>query len=218
MATDVDICNLALLRIGTRSSIGSLAEGSTEANACARFYPLTRDTVLAEHPWSFAAKRSSLALLGDGGTDRWSFRYAYPSDCLTARAIEPADVPPVHRHRPREFEIVSSTDAAGNPVQAILSSQPNAVLLYTARIANPGLFPPRFIEALSWKLAAELVSALTGETQLGQASMAMAQAALELAKTHDGNEGLTRQDREADWIRVRDSWSLDRALDRGWPR
>ncbi len=78
------------------------------------------------------------------------------------------------------------------------------MLLYSARILNPGQFPPRFVEAMSWKLAAELVTALTGEAQLGQSAMAMAQAALDLAKTHDSNEGPSRQDREADWVRIRD--------------
>jgi hypothetical protein len=208
MATDVDICNLALLRIGTRSSIGALNEGSVEANACARLYPLARDTILAEHPWSFAAKRASLALVGDGGLSPWSFRYAYPPDCLPARAIGPAPLP-IRPPQAVAFEVAGDTDAAGHPILTILTDQAGAVLLYTAQIANTGQFPPRFIEALSWKLAAELVSALTGEAALGQAALAMAEAALTLAKTHDGNEGLTVQQHDSDWVRGREFLPLD---------
>lgn len=201
MATDVDICNLALLRIGTRSSIGSLSEGSVEANACARLYPLVRDTLLAEHPWSFAAKRTTLALLGEGGLTPWTYRYAYPSDCLTARAL--CQAPSLPEAPAIAFEICGDNDLAGHPILTIVTNQPQAVLLYTAQIANSALFSPRFVEALSWKLAAELVSAITGEAALNQSSMAMAAAALTLAKAHDGNEGLTRQDRDADWVRSR---------------
>lgn len=201
MATDLDICNLALLRIGTRSSIGSLSEASVEANACARLYPLVRDTILAEHPWSFAAKRATLALLGNGGLTQWTFRYAYPSDCLTARAL--CQALPDLDARAIAFEICGDADLAGHPILTILTHQPQAALLYTAQISNSALFPPRFVEALSWKLAAELVTAITGEAALNQSAMAMAEAALSLAKTHDGNEGLTVQERDADWVRHR---------------
>ena len=36
------------------------------------------------------------------------------------------------------------------------SDQPNAVLIYSAFVSNTQLFPPSFIDALAWRLAAHL--------------------------------------------------------------
>ena len=46
MATEVDICNLALAHLGDDATIASIKppEGSAQAEKSARFYPIARDT------------------------------------------------------------------------------------------------------------------------------------------------------------------------------
>jgi hypothetical protein len=220
MASDVDICNLALLRLGTRSSISALTEGSTEANACALVYPIVRDTLLAQHHWGFATRRVALADLGSppggvaadsydgaGRAGDWRFRYAYPTDCLHARGIRPPsgttvtwdDCRPRHPHAIR-FEVSGDQDGSGNPIKVILTDQPQAELIYTARITAAAQFDAGFIEALSWMLAAELAVTLTGDKVIAQACVEAAGAAIGGAKANDANESPEIDDRMPDWI------------------
>ena len=48
MATEVDICNLALAHLGDDATIASLnpPEGSAQAEKAARFYPIARNSLL----------------------------------------------------------------------------------------------------------------------------------------------------------------------------
>ena len=59
MASEVQICNLALSRIGEDGSIISLdpPEGSEHAAACAAFYQRALGSLLESHDWSFATMR-----------------------------------------------------------------------------------------------------------------------------------------------------------------
>ena len=198
MTSEIDICNLALLRLGTRSSITALTEGSVEANACSLVYFLLRDTLLAAHPWNFATRRVGLADLG-APPDQWRHRYAYPSDCLHARTIQP----PQGHVNVVPFEVSGDVDAGGNAIKVILCDVPAAELVYTAKITTPLLFPPHFIEALSWMIAAELANALSGDDNLAQNAMQMATQAITAGRANDANEASRPQDHIPDWITVR---------------
>jgi len=198
MASDIDICNLALLRLGTRSSISSLSENSTEAMTCALLFPVVRDGLLARHHWGFASRRTALADLGLP-PDPWAFRYAYPTDCLQARSIHQ----PVAGAPLIPFAISGDQDGAGNPIQVILTDQPQAELVYTARIASAALFDATFVEALSWTLAAELGVALTGDRGMATYCMQAAGVAVAGAKANDSNETPDVVDRTPEWIGIR---------------
>lgn len=51
MASEVDICNLALARLGDNATVASIdpPEGSAQAEHCARFYAIARDSLLEMH-------------------------------------------------------------------------------------------------------------------------------------------------------------------------
>ena len=198
MASDIDICNLALLRLGTRSTIASLTEGSVEANACNIAYPLIRDALLASHRWGFATRRTQLAVLG-APPPPWAFCYAFPTDCLAPHEL----YRPIPRLPVIPFEVSGSTDPLGNPIKVILTNWAQAMLVYTAHVTSPNLFAPHFIEALSWMLAAELATALTGDTNLAQYSAQMASSAVAAARARDANDDSKPQDRPAEWVRAR---------------
>ena len=63
MASEVDVCNMALAHIGAESQVASIAppDGSVEAGYCARFYPTARRVALESEAWTFAKKRETLA-------------------------------------------------------------------------------------------------------------------------------------------------------------
>lgn len=54
MASEIEICNIALSRIGNSRSINSMTEASKEANQCSLHYEQCRDAVLSDFPWNFA--------------------------------------------------------------------------------------------------------------------------------------------------------------------
>ena len=59
--TAVNICNLALAKIGDVAQITSLTDGSTQANYCSLFYQHALDLLVNEHPWGFATKTIALS-------------------------------------------------------------------------------------------------------------------------------------------------------------
>lgn len=92
MSTDVDICNLALARLGDPATISSIdpPEGSAQADHCARFYPMARDAVLTAHPWRFAISRKRLAKLAEAPVGTEANYFALPSDCLRLVSVHDA--------------------------------------------------------------------------------------------------------------------------------
>ena len=59
MATEVDICNIALTNLG-EAKIVSLTEATERARLSNLRYPDVRDAVLRSHPWNCATKRAKL--------------------------------------------------------------------------------------------------------------------------------------------------------------
>ena len=91
MQTDVDMCNIALGRIGVDRTIASLSEASKEARNCRRVYPLCRDEVLERMPWSFAARVAPLAQLLEATLlPSWGYQYALPPDAVRILEVVPA--------------------------------------------------------------------------------------------------------------------------------
>lgn len=85
MATEIDICNLALSHLRV-ASIVAFADATTRAGACSTHYAVTRDAVLREHAWGFAKKRRVLVLIEDTYAG-WDYSYLYPADCMSAHEI-----------------------------------------------------------------------------------------------------------------------------------
>lgn len=81
MATYVDICNSALIRLGI-PIISSFADGTKAANVCSIRYTACRDIVLRMYPWSCATKRVVLAPSTTPPAYQFTFAYPVPSDWL----------------------------------------------------------------------------------------------------------------------------------------
>lgn len=60
MATDVEICNLALTRVGHAVITEISASGNRASKLCAVHYEPIKKSLLREHPWNFAVKRDVL--------------------------------------------------------------------------------------------------------------------------------------------------------------
>lgn len=172
MATEVDICNLALAHLGDDATIASLnpPEGSAQAEKAARFYPIARNTLLEMHTWNFAAKRGNLALTTNT-LNQWDYAYVAPADMMSPVAIisptaqndyatrmSAGDTPGgitsnyaptivAGQYTPQQFTLEGDL---------IYTNQENAMLRYQSFITDPSLFSPLFVITLSWHLASML--------------------------------------------------------------
>ncbi len=172
MATEVDICNLALAHLGDDATIASLnpPEGSAQAEKAARFYPIARNSLLEMHTWNFASKRGNIALTTNT-LDQWDYAYVAPADMMSPIAIisptaqndyatrmSAGDTPGgitsnyaptivAGQYTPQQFSLEGDL---------IYTNQENAMLRYQAFITDPSLFSPLFVVTLSWHLASML--------------------------------------------------------------
>jgi len=170
VATEVDICNLALAHCANKASISSLnpPEGSEQAEACARWYPVALGCILAEHPWAFATRRKRLARLTDGEVEKGAWLYAYGLPADFNRII---DMAPSSVSSPRPFfkGMLSQHEeyelTAYDSGFALLTNELGPVLRYITSAPLPTSFSYPFVLALSWLLAAFLSGdVVRGET------------------------------------------------------
>lgn len=179
MTNVVSICNLALAHLGDDATLSSIdpPEGSAQADHCAQFYPIARDALLEMHPWKFAMRRATLAPKAERPYASWGWAYALPSDAVQVFKVSgPEDMddqgdgyssafyPVNNLNRMRgsqDFEI--EADENGAPI--LYTNQAQASIRYTAAVENAARFPPLFVTALSYQLAAFLAGpVLKGET------------------------------------------------------
>mgnify|MGYP006921731695 CR=1 FL=1 len=167
MASEVDICNLALTHFGQGASIDAIdpPDGSAEADYCARFYPIARDEMLERQVFTFSTKRATLAELTNDRPD-WQHRYALPADCLKPRAVLPA----TYSRFDSLEELITSTGAFEWEAGSIYTDEADAVLVYTFRLTDTTKFSPLFVTSASYILAGYLAGPIakdpTGRTQL----------------------------------------------------
>jgi len=205
MASTVSICNLALGHLGA-DHISSLTEASSEARACNRFYGQTLDTLLAAGPpWRFARQEVSLAALAGESVARWSYIYALPTDLIRVIEVRPGDETYTGAVLPEELDQFRPRgepyELLGDRLYCNLSP---AVLRYVSRIDDPSKFPPLFIEALSWHLAARLAMPLTRDADQRRAAFQMALQTQAAASAADANDEPQTSGFVSEYERVRE--------------
>lgn len=156
MASDIDIANLALTKLGD-VRIASFDDNVKPAREILAVYDLLRDKLQRRYVWRFCVSRENLA--ADVETPAFDFtsQYTLPSDCL--RVLMAGD------YYPR----ITLSDANGSPGQdyrvegrKILARDSGALpILYLKRITDPTMFDAAFIDAFAAFLAYNLAEPLT---------------------------------------------------------
>lgn len=192
MASEVEICNLALSHLGDSATVASIdpPEGSAQAEHCARFYPIARNTLLEMHDWGFATLRVTLAELSNT-FPQWRHAYLKPAEALRVFAVLPPDAADdCGNGAPVTY--VTETNAAGE--ELILTNQAGAVARYTRIVTDASRFSPLFVDALGWYLSTYLAGpVLKGETaiKVARSNMEVVTGMLARAQLSD-----TRQQRQ----------------------
>lgn len=223
MSSEVDICNLALGHLGDNATVASLdpPEGSAQAEHCARFYPIARDSLLEMHPWGFATKRAKLALLSSAWPE-WEYCYAQPNDALNLLVIMPPDATNDYTEffgNPNSYGVTSnyapvvsaggyvtqpfSSEALDDETNVIYTDQKDAVLRYTSRVTDTTKFSPLFVTVLSWHLASMLAGPIIkGDAGAAEAKRCIAMMAsfMEKAIESDSNQRKASVQHVVTWV------------------
>ena len=195
MASEIDICNMALGHLGQKS-INSLTEARRESQLCKQFYAPTRDFVLRAHPWGFARRQQYLSVVSGMEPAGFEYAYYYPTECLLARKIHnPAD-----EDTPIYFEVSTNPDTGE---KVILTDYAQALLIYTVRVKDPLKFDPMFVDALAYKLAGDIAFPLTSKASVAETMFRSFQASLSVAQAVDGNESRPNPKKTCKYIRAR---------------
>lgn len=188
MATEVAICNKALIQCGANTII-SLGDDTTEASLCQHLYADLRDAVLEAHDWSFAIERIDLPKGVPDPTFRYSNRFPLPSTALHVLEV----------NKVKETDDTRDWRMEGN---AILINESVCRVKLIRQVIDTTKFSPLFIQALAARLAADLAIPLTQNTTLESAKYQLYLAKLTQAAARDGQQGKSQ--------RIRSRW-LERA-------
>ncbi|AXF52803.1 MAG: hypothetical protein [Podoviridae sp. ctdb7] len=205
MPSVVDICNMALSRIGNSQRINDLSEASIQAEQCSLFYEPSRDFVLRDFSWGFATAYAQLAEVATNPSPMFPYAYAMPTDCLKARQIVNAVFPDgywpfpqcIERPiiQPIPFKVINGVSGK------LLATQVSpATLEYTLKVESPEMFDPIFISALAWKLASNIAPGVARDAGVAQACEAAYQAQIHQASADDLNESAPGAQPESTFI------------------
>lgn len=194
MASQVDIINLAIHKLGQSVKIAAVSDRSKAAAVFGGLWAPMLDEVLAARNWQWATAAEAAAPSADPPAIGWTYRYAVPNDCVTVIAVTDesglrtarrlsmfCDADYLRNNMGRvafDFEL-----SMGEDETTINSDVPGAYIVYVRRITDTGRFPPTFVNALAWRLAAEAAPPMIGDKGLRAQSnmlngydMALAQA------------------------------------------
>jgi len=148
-ASEVQICNLALLKMGNLS-ITALTDTTKEGRACNVLYPILRDELLASHPWNFAMSRADIsAQVVPTPSFQWDYAYTIPADCL------------------RVWEMYGSDAEWVVEGGELLTNQDSEIYIrYIKLITETARFSPSFNNCLATRLGAELAGKLADDKAL----------------------------------------------------
>ncbi len=152
MPSEVDICNLALQRLGA-TTITTLTDDSTAARECNRVYSHARDSELRAHPWNFARKRESLAASSTDPAFGYAKQYPLPSDFLR--------ILPTREQLDFQIESGNILTDDGAPLE----------IVYIYRVTDPNDFDQLFVDLLVARIARDLSEKITqskGKIELAQ--------------------------------------------------
>ncbi len=142
--TPLDICNMALAKIGEPPITEINKHGAPAPRQCAIHYHPCRRIILCSHRWTFATKFATLNT--DFPESRWLKPHTLPLDALRVLDVSAPN-----------WTLRGRT---------IWSPETNINITYIADVEDCSKFEPHFIEALATRLACKLCVPLTESRKL----------------------------------------------------
>lgn len=189
VVSEVEICNLALLKIN-QNAISSFEEGSVQAEACKRIYDQSRAYLLSQYNWNFAISRALLNLVSDNSGKEpteldydqtlfeYTKRFSLPEKFLRLIAV----------YNGLNQKLIAVTGLKPPFVLEggyILSDQKICKIKYIKDIEAVGKFPPQFLECFVLDIAIRLTKFFNDSTSYLQQLCNDYQLQFEKAKISD---------------------------------
>lgn len=200
VTSEASICNIALSHLGIGIEIQNLAtDPDANAQACRRFYEISRDELLRDFSWPWATKYATLALVQTEPTSEWAYSYRYPSDCISLRRLLSGTR--LDTQQSKEPYRVGQ-DSQG---KLIYSDMVDPQIEYTVRVTDVSRFPDDFAMALAFKMAMYLAPRVTKGDPFKLSNRATELYALWIsnAKANAGNEETPDQEPDSEFQRAR---------------
>lgn len=198
MASDVEICNQALTKLGA-ARINDLADDTKQARALNAIFTVKRDALLAAQAWTFAIKRASIPALSTAPAYQWAAQFPLPTDCL--RVIQVGEYWTLYDTDSGPAFQIEADSVNSRP--AILCDEASPLRLrYIYRVTNTGLYPPVFVEALACMLAAEVCEELTQNLSKREQAWQEFDRAIKQARRINAIEQPPQMTTDPSWIRA----------------
>lgn len=175
MASNVQICNLALGMIGA-GRIASLEDGSIEGRACTAVFELLRDEVQEAHVWTFNKGRAELARVDETPAFGYSYAYALPSDCLRVLKMDGEGFTLADQEN--GISVVGYGVDWEIEGRRLLTNSESVSVQYLKRVEDPSQFPASFVMALSARLAVDLAMMVAKSYKLAESMQVIYKARL----------------------------------------
>lgn len=172
MITYIDLCSLALIKLGA-SGISSFDDGTVEAQVASAIYPIVKDSLLSVHPWNFATAQKVIPKLSQRPVADYQNAFQLPPDCLRVLSAGSSG-----RGRGLTYKIHG---------RQVLTDFDDVTITYIYR-APEAVYPPFFNLALIARLAAEFCIPLTDSTSRWEGMQKVAEDELRRAKLCDAQE------------------------------
>lgn len=169
MATQVDICNLALVKLG-QPRILALTDTTKQAQTLFALWDTLRDAEFRKRRWSFTIKRVNLSADVDTPVHGYGLAYSLPSDCLRVLTISNYDIgPDMSDYSGRSYGPYAIEGRKIVTDASVLEPSGTLNLRYIARIEDTEQWDSGFCEAFANKLAMEACETVTGSSSKRQA-------------------------------------------------
>lgn len=202
MATQTDIVNIGLRRIGA-NRISNLSSDSTKEAVAARdLFDEARRDVLSQHNWNFAIKRASLTASATAPTYGWDYAYPIPENFIRMISVHPIDSDSASV--PYKLEFQSSDD------RVLLTDSSTIYIRYVFDQQDMNLAPASFVDTLAWRLARDLAGAMSKSTAAAELAARAYERTLSKAKFSDAYEDYPENLPDGTWVTSRypssDGW------------
>ena len=199
MASQPEICNLALTKIGEDKRITTIDDDTKPARVLKAVYDMTRDALLRGHRWHFAMTRATMASLVDAPIWGYDTQFQLPSDFLRLDFVGDfyvgADLSEFRGSEPAIYAIEEG--------KLLCDLDDPLNIRYVARLENTGLYDPLFNEMFACKLGMQVCETLTQSNSKMESIAAQYDMALREAKRTNAIERPPTALADDTWITAR---------------
>jgi len=189
MSSKIDIYNLALTHLGMKE-VTSVDANNPSADALNTLYNPCLEDLFSEYRWPFATVKEKLVSVTDTVLElEWENSYLRPTEAMTVWVVYNEGT--MTAKEEQQFETIYQPTYSRRIIGTNLD---DAYCEYTYKIIDTALYSPKFVMALSYKLAASAAHTLLRTIKSGTDIMTIARAFIEEAKAISFSEKINKRE------------------------